>query len=90
MGDQQHGPFKGLQGDGQRVTHFHVEVVGWLVQQQQVGALPGNQRQCQTGLLAAGKIQHRLFDAVALEVKAAEEVAQYLLALIRCQACQMQ
>ncbi|MCY1305356.1 hypothetical protein D9M70_551540 [compost metagenome] len=65
-------------------------MVGRFVEQQQVGLLPGDQRQGQARLLAAGEIQHRLVAAIATEVEAAEEVAQGLLAFARRQPLQVQ
>ena len=90
VGDHQHRAGKLLQGHGQRQAHFQVEVVGRLVQQQQVGFLPGDQRQGQARLLATGEIQHRLVAALATEIEAADEIAQGLLALARRQALQVQ
>ncbi|MCY1354510.1 hypothetical protein D9M69_408900 [compost metagenome] len=65
-------------------------MVGRFVEQQQVGLLPGDQRQRQARLLAAGEIQYRLVAAVATEVETAEEIAQGLLALTRGNALQVQ
>ncbi|MPN05132.1 hypothetical protein SDC9_152382 [bioreactor metagenome] len=55
-------------------------MVGWLIQQQQVGALPDDHRQHQAGLLAAAHGAYGLADHVAVEVEAAQVVAQILLA----------
>lgn len=40
---------------GQRLTHVEVEVVGRFIEQQQVRALPDDQRQHQTRFFAAGE-----------------------------------
>jgi hypothetical protein len=69
-----------LQRLGQRFAHFDVEVVGGLVEQQQIGLLPHEKRQRQPRFLAAGKATHRMRDHVAAEVESAEKVAQLLLA----------
>ncbi|MNL31225.1 hypothetical protein D3C87_1530010 [compost metagenome] len=45
--------FELRQRHGQRLAGVEVQVVGRLVQQQQVGLLPDDQRQRQAGLLAA-------------------------------------
>ncbi len=68
------------QGDGQRLARLQVEVVGRLVEQQQVRALPDDERQREARLLAAGEILDAAGRHVAREVEAAEEVAQILLA----------
>ncbi|MNN53228.1 hypothetical protein D3C81_1679710 [compost metagenome] len=65
-------------------------MVGRFVEQQQVRPVPGNQCQGQARLFTTGKIQHRLVDPRATEVETAEEVAQSLFALGRCQALQVQ
>ena len=90
VGYQQHGAFKGLQGNGQGVTHFHVEVVGWFVEQQQVGFLPCDKSQRQTRFLATREVLDCLINTVALKGKATQKVAQCLFALIRRQSRQMQ
>ena len=65
----------------ERFAHLDVEVVRGLVEQQQVGALPDDERQREARLLAAREARHRLRHLVAAEVEAAEEIAQLLLAL---------
>ncbi len=90
VGDHQHRPGEFLQRQGQRQAHVQVQVVGGFVQQQQVGLLPGDQRQRQPGLLATGEIQHHLVAARTAEVEAAEEVTQTLLALAGGDALQVQ
>ncbi|MDT4830455.1 hypothetical protein FQZ97_639200 [compost metagenome] len=90
VGHHQHGAGEILQGHGQGQAHFQVEVVGGFVQQQQVGLLPGDQRQGQARLLAPGEIGHLLVAAIATEVEATEEVAQGLFAFRRSDALQVQ
>ena len=63
---------------GQRLAHVEVEVVGRFVEQQQVRASPGDQRQRQPRLLAAAEGVDDLERAVAGEVPLAEEIAQFL------------
>ena len=58
-------------------------MVGRLVEQQQVGALPDQHRQHQARLLAARERADFLIDHVADEAEAPEEVAQLLLARLR-------
>ncbi len=65
-------------------------MVGRLVEQQQVGALPDDQRERQARLLAAGERGDGRGGHVAAEVEAAEEVAQLLLAHVGRQARQVQ
>ncbi len=64
----------------QGVAHFEVEVVGGLVEQQQVRPPAHEQRQRQPRLLAAGERLDRRVGHLAAEVEAAEVVAQVLLA----------
>ncbi|MCY1404087.1 hypothetical protein D9M71_192870 [compost metagenome] len=90
VGNHQHRTAEFLQCHGQCQAHFQVQVVGRLIEQQQVRAFPGDQRQGQARLFATGEIQHRLVDTGAAEVKATEEVTQRLLALGRCQTLQVQ
>ena len=52
MGDNQQRALELRQRLGQRLPSLKVEVVGRLVQQQQVGTLPDNERQRQPRLLA--------------------------------------
>ncbi|MNT38814.1 hypothetical protein D3C72_1750230 [compost metagenome] len=65
-------------------------MVGRFVEQQQVRAFPGDQRQGQTRFFTTGEIQYRLINARATEVETAEEVTQSLLALGRRQTLQVQ
>ncbi|MDT4852943.1 hypothetical protein FQZ97_871960 [compost metagenome] len=55
-------------------------MVGWLVEQQQIGALPDDHAQHQARLFAAAHAADRLLHLVAGEVEAAEEAAQVLFA----------
>ena len=80
VADQQHGAVKVVQRHGQGFARGQIEVVGGLVQQQQVGALPDDHGQHQPGFFAAAHAAHALRDHVAAEVKAAQPVAQILLA----------
>ncbi len=49
-----------LQRLGERLAHLDVEVIGGLVQQQQVGLLPDEQREREPRFLAAGKAADRM------------------------------
>jgi hypothetical protein len=53
--DEDHAAFVVLQREGQRFAHFEVEVVGRLVEQQQVGLGADQQGQRQARFLAAGE-----------------------------------
>src|SRR5439155_15065601 len=75
----------GLQRLGQRLAHLDVEVIGRLVEQQQIRALAHQQRQSEPRFFAAGKLAHWRQDAVAAEVEAPEKIAQLLLARCRLQ-----
>ena len=72
-----------LQRLGQRLAHLDVEVVGRLVEDQQVGLLPHQQREREPRLFAAGKAADRRARHVAAKIEAAEEIAQLLLARAR-------
>ncbi len=89
VGYQHHRALEVLQRHRQRLAHLQVEVVGGLVEQQQVGPLPDDQRQRQPRLLAAGEAPHRGIDHVAAEIEAAEKVAQVLLACPPVDCAQM-
>src|SRR5690606_6915371 len=79
-----------LQRHRQRVAHLQIEVVGRLVEHQQVGALPDDDRQRQSRFFAAGKVSDRPGCLFAAEVEAAEEIADLLLARLRADALQVQ
>jgi hypothetical protein len=51
-------------------------VVGRLVEQQQVGPLPGDQRQCQPALLTTGEGFDRSQRAFGTEAETAQKAAQ--------------
>ncbi len=65
---------------GQRLAHLDVEVVGRLVEQQEVRPLVHDQRQREPRLFAAGEWRDRRVGPLAAKVEATEEVAQLLLA----------
>ncbi len=89
MGDDDERAVVVLQRLGQRLAHLDVEVVGRLVEDQQVRPLPHQQRQREPRLLAAGKAPDRRAHHVAAEIEAAEEVAQLLLARRRLEPRQV-
>ena len=78
-----------LQRFGERLAHLDVEVIGRLVEEQEVRARAHDQREREARLLAAreapdGGLRHR-----AAEVEAAQVVAQLLLARRRIDACEV-
>src|SRR5690606_22925493 len=77
------------QGCRQGFTGIHVQVVGWLGQQEQVGFLPNNQGQGQTCLFATGEGGSQAGDHITAETEGAQVIAQFLLADIRSQTRQM-
>ncbi len=84
MRHEYHRPCVVLQGDCKRLAHLEIEMVGRLVQQQQVGPEIRHQSQHQPSLLAAGKRRDRLEHSIATEAKSCEKVAQLLLCCPRC------
>ena len=54
-------------------------MVGWLIEQQQVGALPDDHAKDQARLLAAAHAANGLLHHVATEVEGAQKAAQILL-----------
>ena len=67
------------QGLGERLTHLQIKMVGWLIKQQQIGLLPGHQRQCQPCFLASRKTPHFTKGIISLEAEATEKVANFLI-----------
>ncbi len=65
-------------------------MVGRLVEQQQIGLTPGDQRQRQPGLFTAREIENRLIAAITAKVETTEEITQYLFTFARGDALQMQ
>ena len=90
VADQDQGALVSLQRDLKGVTHIQVEVIGGLVQHQQVGALPYHHGQCQPGLLAAGKRCDDTGGGVAAKIEAPQEVENLLLARVGAEALQVQ
>ena len=83
MGDHYHGPFEALQRHGEGVAHLQIQVVGRFIEQQEVGLLPGDQRQHQSRFFAAGEGGHLVERLVTVKTEAAQIVAQLLLGLVR-------
>ena len=77
--DEDHAALVVLHGEGQRFAHFEVEVVGRLVEQQQVGSGADEQGQGQAGFLAAGEGLDGASRHVAAKIEAADVIAQFLL-----------
>ena len=71
------------------MAHVQIEMVGWFVQQQQIGPLPDQQRQRQPRLFPAGEGRHRFQRPVAVKAETADEIAQCLLAGALVQFLQM-
>ena len=67
----------------QRVTHFQIQMIGRLVEQQQIRPCAYHQRQCQARLFAAGKGADLFRYRIASEVKTTKVIAQILLARFR-------
>jgi hypothetical protein len=84
--DHDHRALIVLQSQRQRVAHVEIEMIGRLVQQQQIRSLPDQQSQRQPRFFAAGKGRDGLQRPVAGKAEAAEKIAQRLIAgpLIRC------
>ena len=68
-----------LQRKRERVAHIQIKVVGRFVEQQQIGFLPDQHRQCQSRFFAAGERGDGLQGGIADEVEAAEKIADVLL-----------
>ena len=68
------------------MAHLEVEMVGGLVEQQQVGPLGHEDRERQSRTLAARKMHHRLEHPVATEAEAAEMIAAALLVPLAARA----
>ena len=66
-----------LQGHCQRLAHFEVEMIGGLVQQQQVRPLVHQHRQHQAGFLATGKRADRCECTFTGESETTEMVSQF-------------
>ena len=71
VADQHDSAFKFIERHGQRFARGQVQVVGRLVQQQEVGALPDDHAQHQAGFFAAAHAAHGLLDHVAAEIELA-------------------
>ena len=87
---QDEGALVGLQSDFQGVAHIQVEVVGGLIQYQQVGALPHDHGQGEAGLFAAGEGRDRAGGGIAAKIEAAQEVEDVLLPGLGAEALQVQ
>ena len=85
MADQHDGALEFVERHRQRFARGQVEVVGRLVEQQQIGALPHDHGQHQARLFAAAHAAYGLLHHVAAEVEAAQEVAQILLTRVHAQ-----
>ena len=75
-----------LQRGDQRMAHLEVEMVGGLVEQQQVGPFGDQDREREPRAFTAREMHHRLEHAVAAEAEAAEMIAAALLVPLRARA----
>jgi hypothetical protein len=71
MADQHHCAFKLVERHAQRLAGGQVQVVGGLVHQQQVGALPHQHAQHEARFFATAHAAHGLLDHVAAKVELA-------------------
>ena len=71
------------ESDAQGLAHFEIQMVGRLIEQQQVGRLSNHQCQDQPRFLTAGERCDRLEDALTAEAEAAQVIAVILLAVVR-------
>ncbi len=78
--DQDHGALEGEQRVLERLAALEVEMVGRLVEDQDVGAGGDEDRQRQAPLLAAGDVGQALVDVGPAEEEVAEQVADLLAA----------
>jgi hypothetical protein len=76
--DQHHSAFEFVERHAERFACGQVEVVGRLVEQQQVRALPHDHAQHEPRLFAAAHRADRLMDHVATEIEGAKEGAKGL------------
>ncbi len=77
VGDENQRPLIALERIEQDFLGLQVEVVGRLVEEQQVGGLEQQDGQGQAVALAAGEDTDLLVDIVAMEEEGAEQVAQF-------------
>ena len=75
MGHEEHGPLEPTQGLHEHLLGVEVQVVGGLVEHQEVRGIEQHLAQDQAALLAAGEHADRLVDLVPGEVEGAEGVA---------------
>ena len=71
MADEHDCAFEAVERHGECFAGGEVEVVGGLVEQQQIGALPDNHGQHQPRFFAATHAAYALHDHIAAELKAA-------------------
>ena len=90
VADDQNGTGEVLQRQRQRFTHLDIEVVGWFVENQQIGLHPGHAGQRHTGFFTAGKRLDHFQCTVAVETESAEEITDFLFAGLWLQALQNQ
>ena len=75
MRDHHQRTVKLLQGFGNGFAHFDIEVIGRFIEQQQIGFLPNNECQRETGFFTAGKRRDAGIGLLAAKIEATEEVA---------------
>jgi len=74
--DEEHGPVELAERADEHLLGGDVEVVGRLVEHEEVGRVEEHHRQHQPRLLAAGEHPHALLHLVAGEAEAAGQRAQ--------------
>lgn len=89
VGDHDHRPFESLQCQAQGVAHLEVQVVGRLIQQQQIGPLQDQHRQYQTSLFPSGKRGYLSVGLLSGKAEAAQEISELLLPGTGSQSGQM-
>ena len=67
--DQHDRAFKFIKGHGKRLAGGQVQVVGRLIEQQQIGALPHHHAKHQAGFFTPTHAAHTLLDHVTTEVE---------------------
>ena len=81
--NEQQGTLKGRKRHSECFTGGHVEVIGRFVQDNQIGLVPDDQRQCKARFFTARKDANQGVNLVAREAEFTEVISQLLLACQR-------
>ena len=73
--NEQQGTLKGRKRHSECFTGGHVEVIGWFVQDNQIGLVPDDQRQCKARFFTARKNADQGVDLVARKAEFSEMVS---------------